>query len=550
VPGHGAAGGAHGGHATPHGAPGHAPVPIDLNRENDMDQVLGAMQDSWHNRLKNIGAGSVNGGKIRSILHGTTTVLSGGILGSYGFSAKGSLNKELDRIVSARTGSDWNASLRLTDIVTLDSTKVHQLSEKIRVCEEMEEYIDTFVAANNLATAAASRVKRAPALEIAKARNYIGPLWALARSHPKTAVVGSLAVVGGGIAAASALFTVGVISGPVLMTIGRLMERYRGNVSPLDPTVKADASVLMNARNALSVIRADAEEKRASVLAKIENKYKNEIANYNRIKQLFEKLHEQVGDHTAHELIEEFGAAFNARDPRIALNTLANRLELLRNAHGHPVIPGASVAQFRRTMDRLVDRRFGIGSNYLDYHHALMNSIGTLEATGPDSIGALIHRLAQVNAIQSLRGRGISIFDGGSTHDFVIRNVREQSGLFSLALAPAGGGDIVTLDVTRDSRGFRLVQLCTLVPALSAIHAELDPKTEHDLRVNPATGHPDPAMVTLLNRAKTEKLTFAEYMQLLGAFVRFHPRTLQNMHAAKTDERRQNLPPDVTLTVQ
>ncbi len=398
-----------------------------------LEQVMIAHNESFLGRMRNIGAGgsvktgiteSYPGGalgdyKLRAIGTGITSVLSGGFLGSYSLSAKGSIEKALDAITEQRTGIDYNSTTRVSNIWKSADDQIFSLSAKIRLCDEMGKSIDDQIDMNGGLARSAIAVRAAPAAATKAAANEVATMWGKIKPFHSQIGVGAgsfaaIAMLGCPPLAAAALC--GALPVGVAMAI-----RKAKNAPSYDET---DTKKLSQARAVINTIRQNAELKRDEFLKKIEKEYPQEIKAQKDTQAYFAvEVPKIVSKEDAAKLLDDYESLIMRPplEPDEAIKSLLNTMGAMKRADNAAsnAFNRVDLGKLKTSLTKLLSKK---GNNY---RRLVNESLGLLEAIGPEQMTALIKRLCQIHKIIPQTGRILTLSTGagGATKTFRINRV-------------------------------------------------------------------------------------------------------------------------------
>jgi|GEM_PF-2313782 len=493
--------------------PATGPTPITTPARSSanvspLDQVMSAHNEAWLGRMRNIGAGG-------GVMTGISSVLSGGLLGSYGPGAKGSIEKALDAITAQRTGIDYNATARVSDIWRKADDQIFSLETKIRLCEEMEATIDNYIAANAALLSAAAVVKAVPARAIKPARAEVASKWKTIKEHPiakDMLNVTKRAGIGAGSAlAVGAFFGLSPITAIALaggLPVGIAMAIRKAKQDP-DGTGR-ERKDLDKVRALLGTIRQDAEKKRDALLMHLEKKYPKEIADQNKATKYFsEEVGKAVSKSDAAKLLYEYELLMQSRDPAHDIDALIVKMDTMKKADGvSKAFSKDNLGAVKSALTALFSKK-GIA-----YRHSVNESIGILEATGPEQIGALVKRVSQVNKVIPQSGRTLELTIGGIMKKYRVKAVSSDPDINLEEIVTPTPLDQVCIKVVKHGNEMKMVQEIYDVPTQTLID-EIKIKSEHDLVGS--TPEDLAKQKKLLIEASKKRLNIADYKALWAA---------------------------------
>lgn len=508
-----------------------------------LEQVMSAHNEAWLGRMRNIGAGGssmtgitkkIPGGplgdyKLRAIGTGVMSVLSGGFLGSYSASAKGSIQKALDAITEQRTGIDYNSTARVSNIWKSADERIHSLSTKIRLCEEIEQSIDDQITINEGITDAATALKNASNGETKTAAAEVSTMWKKIKPYLSHIGVGvgsftTVAVLGCPPLAAAALC--GMLPVGVAMTI-----RKAKNDPSYDPK---NTKKLQEARALVNTIRKDAEHKRTELLEKLAKKYPQEVEIQKSTRAHFTtEISKVVSKKDATMLLDEYESLVMRPpiDSDGAIKALINTMSAMKRADNDSANAFSKVdlGKVKTNLDKLMSKAS------LEYRKKINESLGLMEATGPEQMTSLIRRVCQIHAILPQTGRILQLTIGASGEKKMYRIRAVVPGKLDINLEevtvsknPLTGEFVATtvpgnpVSIHPDKKTMELQRELYKVPT-SELIAEMASKTENDLLCSDA--HPNPPITAevakkhkeLLAKARKERLTVSQYKELWAA---------------------------------
>lgn len=505
-------------------APGRTPVApvapltsVGGVSSDPLDRVMSAYQEGWFARLKNIGAGG-------GFLTGVSSVLTGGVLGSYAPGEKGNMQRVIDEIARERSGIDFNASGRVSDIWRRANDQLFSLETKIRVCEEIESTIENYLALNATLIGKAKDVKAAPARAVKAARGEIATAWDKFKAHPITQDMKRVGIRAGiGMSLAAGLTGVGVAAGlPVIAAlalsgtlpagIGLAIRKFKQN--PDGSAREGDA--LKAARAVCSTIREDAEARRDELLQHLERKYAKEAEAQKNTRRYFtEDIAKMVSKDDAAEILSAYEALMQSSDPTKDIDALITLMEN-KKKDDKKAFPAESLRGVRQSLTQLFSKKA------IAYRLAVNESIGVMEVAGPHQMAALVKRISQVNKIIPQSGRELEITVGGVTKKYRITAVSSDPDINLKEVVKPEPIDEVCLKVAKDGKIMKMVSESYEVPTETLIQ-EMKTKTEDDLTCSDPHTHPPVTdkevkeQKKLLADAKKKRLSVGYYRKLWEA---------------------------------
>lgn len=477
-----------------------------------LDQVMSAHSEAYLGRMRNIGAGG-------SVLTGITNVLSAGALGSYGLNARGSIERAIDAINKRRTGTDYNATVRVSDIWRNADDQISGLSDKIRLCDEMEVTIDNFIALNKTLVGTAAAVKAIPARAIKPIRKDVTTMWKKVKEYPVAQNTGKVtkrlgigmgsALVVGATIGLSPLAAVVICGG---LPIGIAAAIRKAKQDPDGTARNGMRKELEEARSIISTIRQDAEEKRDELLKQLEKKYPKEVTTQKNVQKYFtEDIKTLVSGKDAKKLLFEFGKLMQSIDTSRAIDNFMNIMKSMKKPDTTPktdaFLPDTLTA-VKQSLSALFSEK-GIA-----YRLSANKSLGVLEAAGPEQIGALLKRISQLDKVVPQSGRKIQLTISGVTKEYYIKIVSPDADVILEEITDPIPKDDVCVRVIKDKKTDETIVVSEAydVPTETLIN-ELKNKKYDDL-IGSADGEEVKKQKKLLDTAKEERLTVADYKNL------------------------------------
>lgn len=532
---------------------------IDPTKVN-LPGVITQYQQSWYKRLSNVGGGNsgpegvaMKSSELATGMNWAGTLMSGGILGSYGLSKDAGLNKQIDDIVAAKTKIDYNATFKLTDVFTRSSDKLENLSTKISVCEQLEGDIGEYIEKNKRSIELMENMRNtiSPGL-IGRMREGIANAWEkskdAAQRNPGTSVAVGAAMTAGVVAAGPMNVAGAVASGAVAGVSGvasgtAALAGYAGSglyalgaaaiANPLVAipvgtaaiiaagigihkiikdrnALHANMDMLQKMRESTASIRVKTEEARDAILEKIKGRYGPELQVEKDMRELI-----RLRSEGHPELVEQFEMALQDADPKAALKKFMADVTKLNPPIFHNAL---EIAHMQRYCDTLGNRR---AMNLRDNTRVL---VGDKNVTGPEAISRLVKRLQQVNSLTGVRGKKVKLTGvaGLSAVDATISDMYEEGGETVLILSDAVNHAHKTALRIKQKDGKSEVTLTNPMVNLSELRADLD---AHEADVKPEFAEKSKALILA---AKSKFLDLAQYETLKNYFKKI-PATLKSI---------------------
>lgn len=407
----------------------------DKNKKTvDLPQLITASQQSWYKRLSNIGGGNNAEGDGSSV-NLVGTLLSGGILGSYGISRNGALNREIDTIAMAQSKCAFNSTFKLTDVFTRSADKINFLATKVSACETLESDITQLMEKNRQSIALFENMRKAinPGV-IGTMREGVANAWEKAKNtmyaHPGKSVVATAAAtgavaaigpmnvaagIGTGIAAtAGGIGTVAAAGGAGLVALGSAAISSPFIAVPVATAAVMAAGIgihkMIRDRKALETsmkmleemranvvaIRAKTEAERDALLAKISVKYGPEAQVEKNMRELISLRCREKHP----ELIEEFETALQDGDPRKKLDDLMLKFKDKKLGIFHDALEVDHIQRYFNTL---------CGARSVNFRANVKMLTGSEEAQGPDGVIRFVKRLKQADALSGVRGKKLKL---------------------------------------------------------------------------------------------------------------------------------------------
>lgn len=426
------------------------------NKQPNLPGVIANYEQSWYKRIGNVGAGNNAPDGKNSGINLAGTILSGGILGSYGISREGTLNREIDRIVAEKSGKDFNSTLRLTDVFAKTSDKLSFLTARVDACDQLDADVDTLLTQNKQSLALYEKMRKAinPGV-IGQMREKISNAWERAKDsmyeHKTETAVGGMATVGAaavigpmpimsgvatGIGAgASGLGTLAGYAGSGLMALGSAAIANPLIAIPVaaglavvvahrivrdKKSFQARIDSLQKMRGSIAAIRAQTAEKRAAMIAKVNKKYGPEITVEKSMREL---IRLRCQNHPA--LIEQFDQALQEANPKDAL---AKFVAALKATTPPPFNDDIELHTIERYCQTLGNTR---AKNMREITESLL---GDKKAKGPGDIANMIRHMHEVGSLVGIGGKKITIKNGGENDQFTVLDVKKDGDSLVLAL--------------------------------------------------------------------------------------------------------------------
>ncbi len=511
-----------------------------------LDQVMTAYHDSYH-KVLSLHVPSLHGAKGVSsgggVLTGVSSILTGGLLGSYSPGAQGQMQKVIDDMTFRRTGIDYNATARVSDIRISHSNQIQSLSEKIRLCEELELDIDAFMTQAGMEKKIIKGTKDAiqPAGTLAQERGKVAKLWDAMMAHPitkealrvgkRTAIgTGTLALVGAAFGLPALLGTAAVVSG-VPLGVAALLRKRKAGVLPV-----RDAKSLNEALAIINNIRVDAEKKREELLQHLRKKCTHEITTEKSVRGVVDR----AKSHPCYpELVAQYELLTRSHTED-DIKKFIQSLKDAKNKEGKKVFNEKEVQYVENEL--LAIFRSKSYNHLLDVTH--IRGIGRmLRVTGPAQIGALVKRIIELHASTYQTGRLVKLDFGGGEKTYRITTIlpgkihmqevsvtrNPSTGKDEITPAPHNSVTLQIIDVGTKQQ----VQKIELDVSTKDLMAEIASKNESDLWLDdphkPAdlTVKPDDQK-KLLTAAKSGRLSVEEYKKLWASLRTPPPNYAQN----------------------
>lgn len=507
---------------------------------DELERLERAYNNGWLGRLGNIGAGALthagdpdHKGRdiVRSLTNLTGTVLTGNMKGGYSLDARGSFEKELDRIVNEKTKVDYNASKRLSNNWTSTSDKLLFLSTKVRQCNEMEAALEDYLQSEGGEAALATTVKAAPVRAIAESRGKIAAMVKFAKAHPYVAATGTVIA---GIPIAMVGYSLGItgllVASGATFVAGQGVDTFMKGKTPADRLKH-----YYEMKKMIETVRADTEKERKALTKAKEVDHKADITVERKAHAMVEAQvraafpnpgnDAKIAQSTA-ALINQYEEALNSNNISRALDDFLTTLRGMKTATGTAAFSPASLAALDKEFDKLDT------SSQKEFRKSLKDSIGEGTATGPEAVGSLCGRIIEVHKTHSMRGLKLGLEIGGEPlQTLTVKDFTEK-----------GAGTMITLEgvdstgkkfrigvtVTKNARGQQEVVVERSTPDASKITAELTSKTDADLWLDDGrkpVGLPSADdQKALLARAKAGTITAAECVVLYNSFKQLAPK--------------------------
>lgn len=502
----------------------------------NLPDMIEGYQRAWYQRFNNLGGGNKN-----ALSWATTLLLpGGGLLGSYGLSREATVNRQIDEVVFAKTGIDFDATHKLTDIFTGASDKVRNLTAKIDVCETLEGDIGEYIEQNKRSIELFDGMRKAidPGI-IGRIREGIANTWEKAKGGAvATAAVGggAIAYTAGPMAFASGIgAVVGKTGTGVAMGAGFLTEKLGalGAAAISNPLwalvvvggvaigaglginamikntdslkkLKATMEMLRKMKASIAHIKTKTKEQRDKLFAKAMKKYGPEQQVEKNLRELI-KLRDPAS-------LFAFESALQANDEG-ALNAILTDMQR-KGALYDP----AEVQLVKRYFQVMLTQR----SKNLRRTAELI--LGEKDVEGMGNVGRLTERLAEVDKLTGVRGKMI-VLDGSLKGNFVLTDMITEGSERTLILQDAADvTERAALKFKKQGDKYTEVKFVRSTRAFKDIAAELSGLT-------PPPGNQK--IADLLQKGQKTFLKQSEYAELATAYPA--ATSVPNIHDMKTN---------------
>ncbi len=520
--------------------PGPTPIPVaptpTARTGSPLDRVMSAYNEKWVGRMRNIGAGG-------GLMTGAAAILTGGALGSYSPTTRGSIEKAIDAMNKERTGIDYNATARVSNIWRKADDQIASLSGKIRLCDEMEATIENFIANNKTLVGTAMAVKATPARAIKPVRSETATMWEKIKEHrlsqDTVRVTKHLGIGMGSVLTAGAILGLSPLAAVVVLgglPVGVAMAIRKVKQDPDGTARSGKRKELEEARSIIMTIRRDAEEKRGELLKGLELKHKEEVAKQKSVNVYFqETIKPLVSSDDAKKILFEFGKLMQTIDPTSAISGFMGMLKGVKKPDTTP----AKDAFEPNTLVIIEQSLAGAFSKKcIDYRLSVNKSLGLLEAAGPEQIGALLKSISQANALVPQWGREIELTTDGVTKKYIIKSVSPGGDINLEEITTPKPKDDVCIKVAKDGDVIQVVSEVYDVPTETFIN-EVKNKKYDDLIGGAEEEFKK--QKKLLDDAKNKRLTIPQYIELWKALkvppADYEKNSLPFLHGIATHSR-------------
>lgn len=401
--------------------PGTAVQPPEVPGKRALDLAGVLAPPSVFDNLENVGAGSAS--KTERVL----TVLSAGVLGSYALTRQGTLRRQIDELVRARTGLRVDTTLKLGNLVASSSSKLETLTARTEVCQEILAALaeharvneaslklyESMLNARNVSITSTARERVSNAWERTKdfVRRNHRPIVGRGRSAsagmpgsaPRSGVIRETAKITGMAAAVIALGSIAVTQPWLALPViggagytGKRMHRFYqsrfGSAARLRSSLRRLQEVQAAVRNIQQMTLAE----RNKLVGEVTKNYSPEVTMEKTTRDL---LQLRCPDQLPH--FEK--ALRDSVNPQTALEQWIVRLENLTNTQRGRLFTPEEIALLRRKAYTLTSRR----AQNMRHHVNIL--LGNKEGKGVEGIAKLMQNMYQVHRLTGIMGRQLEI---------------------------------------------------------------------------------------------------------------------------------------------